>query len=99
MMIARVLTVTLLSVLSVSPWFVSLATGAENDVFDLRVTRIRMLRNQAGVLHVDREGITFRSSDGKTTVEIPMKELREADVANPRALHFETYDVRKWQPM
>src|SRR5436853_709391 len=75
------------------------AEAAGKDVFDLKVKRVRILRNQPGDLHIDAEGITFRSSDGKTTVTIPMKELREADVADPRALRFETYEVQKWKPI
>src|SRR6266849_11081849 len=69
------------------------------DGFDLKVERVRTLRNQSGDLHIDAEGVTFRSSDGKTTVTIPMKDLREADVADPHALQFETYDVQKWKPI
>jgi len=77
-----------------------LAGGApERNVFDLKVDRARMLRNQAGDLHIDAEGATFRSSDGKTTVTIPMKDLREADVADAHALRFETYEVQKWKPI
>ena len=75
-----------------------LARGAPNkDVFDLKVTRVRMLRNQPGDLHIDTEGVTFRSNDSKTTVTILMKDLREADVADPHALRFETYEVQKWK--
>src|SRR5438876_11944945 len=76
-----------------------LATGADQDVFDLKVTRVRMLRNQPGDLHIDAEGVTFRSRDGKTTNTIAMRDLREADVADTLALRFETYDVQKWKPV
>jgi hypothetical protein len=75
------------------------AEAADKDVFDLKVERVRLLRNQSGALHIDTEGVTFRSSDGKTTVTIPMKDLREADVADPRALRFETYEVQNWKPI
>jgi len=91
MTLRRVLTLTALPAL--------LATGApKKDVFDLKVTRVRMLRNQSGDLHIDIEGIKFRSSDGKTTITIAMKDLREGDVADPHALRFETYEVQKWKP-
>jgi hypothetical protein len=76
-----------------------LATGADKGGFDLRVTRVRMLRNQPGDLHIDTEGVKFRSSDGKTTITIAMKDLREADVADPHALRFETYEFQKWKPI
>jgi hypothetical protein len=75
------------------------AEAPDKGVFDLKVERVRLLRNQSGDLHIDTEGVTFRSSDGKTTITIPMKDLREADVADPRALRFETYEVQKWKPM
>jgi len=79
---------------------VLLATdAADQDVFDLQVTRVRVLRNQPGDLHIDPAGLTFRSSDGKTTITIPMQDLREADVAHPRALRFATYEVQKWKPI
>jgi hypothetical protein len=73
--------------------------GAEPQVFDMKVTRVRLLRNQPGDLHIDSTGLTFRSSDGKMTVTIPMKDLRETDVADRRALRFGTYDVQKWKPI
>jgi len=75
------------------------AEAAGKDVFDLKVERVRMLRNQPGNLHIDAAGIAFRSSDGKTTVTIPMKDLREADVADPHALRFEMYEVQKLNPI
>jgi hypothetical protein len=73
------------------------ATG--KDVFDLKVERVRILRNESGDLHIDSETVTFRSSDGKTSVTIPMKDLREADVADPHALRFQTFEVQKWKPI
>src|SRR5713101_4158382 len=91
---------TLVRVLSLTVLAAGLAASAmERDVFDLKVERVRILRNQPGDLHIDAQGITFRSSDGKTSITIPMQDLREADVADPRALRFETYEVRKWKPI
>src|SRR5438477_6904201 len=81
----------------------ALAAGAaEKDSFDLPVKRVRlprMFRNQAGKLHIDAQGITFRSSDGKTRITIRMEDLREADVADSHALRFQSYAVEKWKPM
>src|SRR5258708_6538654 len=92
MMLVRVLSLTALAAY--------LSAGAtEKDVFDLKVERVRILRNQPGDLHIDAHGITFRSSDGKTSITIPMQDLREADVADPRSLRFATYDVQKWKPI
>src|SRR5437660_12101621 len=75
------------------------AGAAERDVFDLKVERVRILRNQPGDLHIDAQEVRFRSSDSKTSIAIPMQDLREADVADPHHLRFETYDVQKWKPI
>jgi hypothetical protein len=71
----------------------------ENSVFDIKVTRVRTLRDQPGDLHIDSQGITFRSADGKTNIAITMRDLREASVADVRELRFETYEVQKWKPI
>jgi hypothetical protein len=91
MMLTKVFVLTALPAL--------LAIGADKEVFDLKVTRVRVLRNQPGDLHIDAKGVTFRSSDGKTTITIAVQDLREADVADTHALRFETYDVPKWKPI
>ncbi len=71
----------------------------ENSVFDLKVTRVRTLRDQLGDLHIDSQGIEFRSADGKTIITIPMKDLRDVSVADAHALRFGTYEVQKWKPV
>jgi len=76
-----------------------IAFAAPQEAFDLAVERVRTLRDQPGDLHVDEQGITFRSKDGKTNISIKMQDLREASVADPRAVRFETYEVEKWKPM
>ena len=75
------------------------AGAAETGVFDFKVERVRTLRNQPGDLHIDAHEVRFRSSDGKTSIAVPIQDLREADVADPHALRFETYDVQKWKPI
>lgn len=88
----RIVLVTFLPVL--------LVIGAPgNEEFALRVERVRTLRNQPGDLRIDASGVTFQSRDGKTAITIPMRDLREADVADPRMLRFETYEVQKWKPI
>src|SRR5438477_5979476 len=76
-----------------------LTIAQTRDGFDIKVERVRTLRNQPGDLHIDSQGVTFRSSDGKISITIPIKDLREADVADVRALRFETYEVQKWKPI
>jgi hypothetical protein len=82
------------------------AGGQAKEVFDLKVERVRvfrqrflLFRNQPGDLHIDSQAVTFRSGDGKTSVVIPIQDLREADVADPHSLRFETYEVQKWRPI
>ncbi|MEO8053357.1 MAG: hypothetical protein ABI833_23400 [Acidobacteriota bacterium] len=91
-MFARTLMLALLAALSA-------AVAPPIEVFDLKVTRVRTLRDQPGDLHIDAEGATFRSTDGKTTIAIPMKDLREVSVADAHALRFGTYEVQKWKPV
>lgn len=69
------------------------------DVFDLKVERVRMLKDQPGDLHIDSQGLTFQSRDGKTKISVPIGDLREADVSDPHALRFQAYEVQKWKPM
>jgi len=75
------------------------ASAFAQEQFDFPVERVRTLRDQPGELHIDAQGVAFRSKDGKTNVEIKMQDLRTARVADPRALRFETYEVSKWKPI
>jgi hypothetical protein len=84
-------------VLTLLPALLALAAPADS-VFDLKVTRVRTLRDQPGDLHIDSQGIAFRSTDGKIDIAISMQDLREASVADVRELRFETYEVQKWRP-
>lgn len=69
------------------------------EAFDIKAERVRLLRNQPGDLHIDAHGIGFRSADNKTTINVPILDLREADVADPHSLRFQTYEVQKWKPI
>jgi len=91
---------TFMSVLALTALASLFAMAApQNSVFDLKVTRVRTLRDQPGDLHIDSQGITFRSTDGKTSIEIPMKDLRDVSVADAHELRFGTYEVQKWKPV
>lgn len=69
------------------------------EAFDMKVERVRLMRNQRGDLHIDARGVTFRSADEKTTISISMQDLRQADVADPRSLRFQAYEIQKWKPV
>ena len=78
---------------------ISLTATLAQETFDFPVERVRTLRNQPGELHIDAQGVSFLSKDGKTNISIKMQDLRTATVANPRDLRFETYEVSKWKPI
>lgn len=65
------------------------------EKFDLNVARVRIPRDQPGNLHIDARSVTFRSSDGKTRIEIPTMDLRRVSLADAHALRFEVYAGRK----
>ena len=91
---------TLVRVLALTALVPLFAMAApKNSVFDLKVTRVRTLRDQPGDLHIDSQGIAFRSTDGKTSIAIAMKDLRDVSVADAHALRFGTYEVEKWKPV
>lgn len=75
-----------------------IAGALAQEQFDFPVERVRTLRDRPGELHIDAQGISFRSKGAKANVEIKMQDLRTASVADPRALRFETYEVSKWKP-
>src|SRR5579883_2720705 len=76
-----------------------LSTACLAANFDLSATWVRHGRDRIGDLQVDWDGVQFRPKDGKAAVIIPMKDLREVSVADPKALRFETYAVSKWNPV
>lgn len=75
-----------------------LSTVCSAADFDLPATWVRRGRDRIGDLHVDSDGIQFRPKDGKAAVTVPINDLREVDVADPKALRFETYAVSRWNP-
>ncbi len=64
---------------------VGTAIGSGQETFDMKVERVRVLRKTRGDLHVDIHGVTFRSDDKKTEIQIPLANLRRVDVADPKA--------------
>ncbi len=77
---------------------VLLAAMPQTNSFDIPVERVHSFRKQPGDLHIDEKGVAFRSKDGKTSITVPMRDLREASVADPHALSFQTYEIRKAMP-
>ena len=76
--------------------FILLATVSHGaEVFTYRVERDRLIRGQRGELRIDAGGLSYKSDNGKTTLQIPLAEIFEADVSVPRVISVKTYDVLK----
>jgi len=76
--------------------FILLATVSHGaEVFTYHVERDRLIRDQRGELRIDAGGLSYKSDNGKTTLQIPLGEIREADVSDPRIIDVKTYDVLK----
>jgi hypothetical protein len=59
---------------------------------EFAVSRKRLLRDEPGQLTVAASGVHYESSDGKTSIEIPLEDIRRADLSDPKAVSFQTYD-------
>jgi len=65
------------------------------DEFRYQVFRGKLLKDEPGQLEISKAGLSYRSDSGKTTVRIPLRDIIEADVSDPRAMRFQTYDILK----
>lgn len=59
---------------------------------EFAVSRKRLLRDEAGGLTVAASGVHYQSSDGKTSIEIALDDIRRADLSDPKGVSFQTYD-------
>ena len=76
--------------------FILLATVSYGtELFTYRVERDRLIRDQRGELRIDADGLSYKSDNGNTTLQIPLAEIFEADVSDPRIISVKTYDVLK----
>ncbi|HWQ54061.1 MAG TPA: hypothetical protein VN442_10280 [Bryobacteraceae bacterium] len=75
--------------------FILAATSHADEVFRYRVERDRLKRDQRGELRIDAEGFTYRSGNGKTTLQIPLADVLEANVSDSRVIQIKTYDILK----
>jgi hypothetical protein len=66
------------------------------DSFQFAVWHVRPLwRDERGQLDIGASGVSYKSDDGKTTLQIAWEDIREADVADPKVIRIETYDRLK----
>lgn len=86
---------------------VALAAGAPvgPPEFEFSVARARSafglpsLRKERGHLIFSDSGVTYKSRNGRTSIEIRYADIREADVSDPRKIRLETYDILKRNPL
>lgn len=66
-----------------------------DDVFKYPVYLQKLPRHQKGELVIDKTAISYKSEDGKRTIQIALGDIYEADVSHPREVRIETYDIVK----
>jgi len=66
-----------------------------DDIFRYSVYLERLPRQEKGELVIGQTSISYRSEDGKRSIQIPFGDIYEADVSNPREVRIETYDALK----
>ena len=81
--------------------------AAPGTDFEFSVVRVRsalglpfpkklpLPKKESGHLVFSDSGVAYRSQNGKTSIEIPYEDIREADVSAPRKIRLETYDIVK----
>jgi len=72
-----------------------LVAAAVAQPVEFSVSWKRLLRDKAGSLTVAASGVRFDSADGTASIELPLADIRRADLSDPKAVSFETYDVLK----
>jgi hypothetical protein len=74
----------------------SLAAGAqEQPDFRYEVLRSKVWKDEPGELLITPSGIDYRSTSGKTSLEIPYVDIRELDLSDSGTIHIQTYDMLK----
>lgn len=65
------------------------------DHFEFAVFRNHLPRKEAGQLVISDAGIRYRSDHHKTVIDIPLLNVFQADVSDPKVIRIETYDITK----
>ncbi len=74
------------------------AAAATPESFHIPAQKIELRHNRPGTLHLDKEGVIFRSDDHKHDVALALKDIKTADLSDFRNLRFEVYEPAKWTP-
>ena len=65
------------------------------EAFRFPVVRDKFLRDESGQLTIDDEGITYRSDNGKTSLEFAYVDIRKVNLSRPDVIRLQTYDRLK----
>ena len=66
------------------------------QVFQFQVVRERTpRRGELGKLEINESGISYESLNGKTSLHMPLANIWEADISDPRRIAIETLDREK----
>lgn len=66
------------------------------QVFQFPVIRERApRRGEPGKLEIDQSGISYESKNGKTSLQVPLANIWEADISDPGSIAIETFDRGK----
>lgn len=65
------------------------------ETFRYGVELKKFPRSEKGELVIDASGVSYRSEDGKRSIQIPPLDIHKADVSDPREIRIETYDTLK----
>lgn len=84
---------------TVSMWAQSDAIFEYPVTLSRPLSHVKLQRDVRGVLQFSHTGILFKSSDGKTTVNLDYADVKKADVSDPEKIGIETYDIRALNPL
>lgn len=70
-------------------------TANAADEFKYRVFRSRLRRDEPGQLEISKAGVSYRSDNGKTKLQVRLTDILEANLSDPKFIRLETYDVLK----
>ena len=65
------------------------------EAFRFPVVRDKFLRDESGQLTIDDEGITYRSDNGKISLEFAYVDILKVNLSRPDVIRLQTYDRLK----
>lgn len=72
----------------------NLPVGAEAPhVFRYRVRLVKPLGDERGELRLSRDGVEYKSENGKTVIRIPLSDVLHADLSDRHVIRLRTYDI------